>query len=197
MHKNVRAFIDMVGTPRAYILLLAVFAALFAWMIIPALPYSSADFAGHTNSVPALDTRIGYSPDDAYQAISGYAEDGRTYYVRRLLINDTAFPVVYSLFFVGTLALLLKRVTGQDSRLRYLVLLPMLGGALDLVENTGIMAMLLSYPARVDGVAVATGAVTAVKLSVNGITMGLIVACLVIALLRWLWEGVWQADTRK
>jgi hypothetical protein len=165
-----------------YLILLAVFAGLFVWMEVPSLPYSAADFGTRTNGGHALDMVIGYTPAEAYELISGYGADGRAYYVSKLLINDTVFPVAYSLLFAATIALLLKRLTRPDSGLRYLALLPLAGGVLDLLGNAGLISLLLSYPARLDWLAATTGLITTVKLAVNGTSMLLIGACLLLAI---------------
>ncbi|WP_424358212.1 hypothetical protein [Methanocella sp. MCL-LM] len=179
--KYLEAFTGAITRPVVYLLLLAVFAGLFVWMEVPGLPYSAADFSTKTNGGSQLDMMIGYSPEKAYELIEGYGADGRTYYVRKLVLNDLVFPVAYSLLFAGTLALLLKYLTGADSRLRYLAVLPLAGGALDLAENASIITMLLAYPARMEVIATATSLVTAVKLGINATAVALILLGLVVA----------------
>lgn len=167
MHRYLEKFIDKVTRPSLYLLLLIAFVVLFIWMEVPAIPYSTADFAAHMNGVPSLDMMIGYSPDKAYEMLCDYGAEGRGYYASKLVINDMVFPAVYSLFFAATLALLLKCWTGRDSRLGYLAFLPLAGGVCDILENGGILSMLLSYPARLDWIAMATALITIVKLTVN------------------------------
>lgn len=197
MHRYLQGFIDTISRTGIYLPLLIAFFLLFGWMIVPALPYSAADFAVQTNGGSSLDMMIGYSPEKAYEVLDGYGADGRAYYVRKLLINDTVFPIAYSLLFAGTLAVLLKRLTGKDSRLRYLAFLPLAGGVLDLAENVGIITMLLTYPGSMEWIARATSLITAVKLSINLIAMALIVAGIVMIIYQMLRNRAEQADARR
>lgn len=197
MHRYLQTFIDTISRPGIFLPMLAAFALLFGWMMVPALPYSAADFAVQTNDGPSLDMMIGYSPEKAYEVLDGYGADGRAYYVRKLAVNDTVFPIAYSLLFAATLALLLERLTSSDSRLRYLAFLPLAGGVCDLIENVGILSMLLSYPARLEWIAASTSLITAVKLSINMTVMALIVAGIVVVVGHLLMNAVTDASSRE
>ena len=70
-----------------------------------------------------------------------YGEDGRVLYAWASLTLDLLFPICYVVFFIGLILLL-----AGSSFSRWLVILPCLLGAIDLIENIQICLMLNQYP---------------------------------------------------
>ena len=70
-----------------------------------------------------------------------YGEDGRVLYAWASLTLDLLFPICYVVFFIGLILLL-----AGYSFSRWLVILPCLLGAIDLIENIQICLMLNQYP---------------------------------------------------
>jgi len=70
-----------------------------------------------------------------------YGEDGRVLYAWASLTLDLLFPICYVVFFIGLIFLL-----AGSSFSRWLVILPCLLGAIDLIENIQICLMLNQYP---------------------------------------------------
>ncbi len=99
-----------------------------------------------------LDTRIYYTPDEAYKSISGYGDEGRSLYVQTTLLLDYLYPWIYSLL----LSIVLFRLSGKHR----ISLLPFFILVLDYAENTAILIMLTRYPARFDLLASTAGIAT-------------------------------------
>ncbi|MDX2045069.1 MAG: hypothetical protein SF097_27915 [Acidobacteriota bacterium] len=76
------------------------------------------------------DAKQSYSPDDLYVFLSGIGESGRWLYAWTQVTLDVIYPVVYCLLFAVLLVVLYR-----GEKLRCLVLLPMLTGIFDLLEN--------------------------------------------------------------
>ena len=70
-----------------------------------------------------------------------YGEEGRVLYAWASLTLDLLFPICYVVFFIGLILLL-----ADSSFSRWLVILPCLLGAIDLIENIQICLMLNQYP---------------------------------------------------
>ncbi len=133
-----------------------------------------------------------YSPEATYELLSDYGEVGRRATVLMHLLFDMIYPVSYALFFSVSFVLM-GHSTGKGTRLwRWVAVVPWLTGLFDLLENTGIIAMALSYPSRWKLLARITSVSTQLKLGF-GIT----------SLLLWLGGGIiWllqrvEGQTRK
>lgn len=135
-------------------MLVLFYLALFPGMIAasPALQQTSM-----------LDTRLSYSPAKAYQALEAYGPAGRAQYVRTTALLDFLFPVVYGLLLSLLAARGLACAFPGAPRVGWLALLPFAALLFDWLENGCILALLLSYPRQLDGLAGAAGAFTLLK----------------------------------
>ena len=95
------------------------------------------------------------------------------------MAGDILFPATYSLFFAAIAAWLLQRVAPLEHPIQRLSLIAFLGGAADLVENGCILAMLLAFPQRFDGVALASSLIKIVKFGSGAIGVPIILALVV------------------
>lgn len=93
-----------------------------------------------------LDLRFGFTPDEAYQALTSYGESGRQIYVLTETTADVIYPLAYTLFFVALLGMALRAAFPDASPWRRLNLIPLLTLICDYLENTGILAMLIRFP---------------------------------------------------
>lgn len=89
----------------------------------------------------SLDSRNGYTHQEAVAAMEGYGEGGRRLYAWSSATLDTLLPIVYASFLAGLIYRL--RPTERVWRLSYL---PLVAGGLDLGENVQIVLMLAQYP---------------------------------------------------
>lgn len=76
------------------------------------------------------DAKQTYSPDELYAFLAGIGESGRRLYALTQVTLDVIYPVVYCLLFAVLLVVLYRW-----EKLRCLVLLPLLTGVFDLLEN--------------------------------------------------------------
>jgi hypothetical protein len=107
-----------------------------------------------------LDLMFHYSPDQAYALIESYGPEVRHSYAISALTLDVIYPLTYSLLFSVWLSMLLK---GPGSLKCAVVMLPFVILLFDLLENSGIVVMLLNYPQRLDTLAQLTAMATSLK----------------------------------
>jgi hypothetical protein len=113
------------------------------------VPDKLARAMGYTGkqTVFALDQHP-YTPEDTYTLLADYGEAGRRATVLLHVLFDMVYPVSYALFWSVSF-LLMGRSIDKTTRLwRWVVVVPWLTGLSDLLENTGIIAMALSYPSQ-------------------------------------------------
>jgi len=143
----------------------AVLAALAALVAL----FYLALFPGMIAASPALqqtgmlDTRLSYSPAAAYQALEVYGPAGRAQYARTTTLLDFIFPVVYTLLLSLLAARGLARAFPSAPRMGWLALQPLAALLFDWLENGCVLALLLSYPRQLDGLAAAAGVFTLLK----------------------------------
>ena len=94
---------------------------------------------------PLLDTRFGWDQDDARGFLSALGDEGRRLYALTLLI-DTLYALTFAVTGTLVLAWISGRLLAPTNPLWRVVLLPVLAGALDLVENAGILTLLVLFP---------------------------------------------------
>lgn len=126
-------------------------------------------FPGMTANPPALrqtgllDTRLSYTPQQAYQALEAYGPEGRAQYARTTLLLDFLFPVIYALLLSLLATRGLLRAFPGAPRLHRLALLPFAVLLCDWLENGCILALLWTFPQRLLGLATAAGTFTLLK----------------------------------
>ena len=183
--------------PALIVLVLA--EVLFALILMPG-------FSEATGGLSALDMQAGFSYQEAYRQIGSYGAQGRTWY-NLFQVVDLFFPLAYALFFAGTLAALVKRLTGMQrergtqesgkslenknsTMLRFLPFLPIIGAVFDLFENVGIFSMIRIYPAEFKALSTAVMAAGICKFAFLAASIAVIIILGVILLVR-------RTNTRK
>lgn len=121
------AFAGRTGT----LVVTLVITAVFLILVFPNLPVDGE----------LLDSKLGYSYDEAMASMARYGTDGRTTYAWAIIVLDTLFPVSYVTFFAG----LIYRFR-MTERIWVLAFVPVFAGFWDLSENAQITAMLVQYP---------------------------------------------------
>jgi len=105
-------------------------------------------------------------PETVYEMAEAYGSEGRSAYIKALLVYDFAWPLVYSFFYLVCIHLSLGYAHSQKvARLSSVALLP---GLLDWTENFLSIVLLAAYPERMD----ATAWLMAVTTCLKWITMG-------------------------
>lgn len=144
----------------------AVAATLFFMLMLYLIDYSPIGVAGLlkvSGGTNILDFETRYSADFAYNMLEAMGEAGRSFYLTKVMVLDIFFPPSLMLFMFCWLSLLLKKVTTSGSKLRYVIILPLIYLLLDYTENIGITAMLINFPERLNSICVATGIITCIK----------------------------------
>jgi len=140
------SFLDLIvckATLKKALLFSALFAGFFA--LINFSSFGVAGLLRITGGASILDFEFGFSYEKAYEMLSLLGVDGRAFYISRIVPIDFPFPLSYMLFYVGWMALLLKRIKPIEW-LKYLLFAPVLAMLLDWIENIGIISMLRGYP---------------------------------------------------
>ena len=94
---------------------------------------------------------------ELYEIAESYGESGRVAYVRARFTFDLVWPIVYTLFLASGISWLYSRSFSKNSIVRRANLVPVIGMALDYIENITASIVMLRYPTRtpiVDMVAV-------------------------------------------
>jgi hypothetical protein len=119
-----------------------------------------------------LESRAGYSANEAYQTIGDIAMYVRAEYFRFLMI-DFVFIGVYGLFFVLGFFFFMHHLFPNHPALSQLFWLGILTALGDIIEGILILTMLFRYPTLVPAAANAAGAVTGLKLLLFSLCLGL------------------------
>ena len=130
MQDRVRRYFDFAGRTGTLAVCL-VAAAVLLLLVFPNLPVG-----GDT-----LDTKSGYTYEEAMASMEAYGADGRTTYAWASMVLDTLFPLAYVTLFAG----LIYRFRASEGTW-WLAYIPVVAGLCDLLENVQITAMLVHYP---------------------------------------------------
>ena len=163
-----------------FLLLLAVLAGLLYFVFFPALLANPATL----QQTGALDARLSYTSQQAYQALEAYGPAGRAQYARTILLLDIVFPVIYALLLGLLAARGLVRAFPTSPRIQILALLPFAAMLFDWLENASILTLLARFPQRLDGLAAAAGGFTSLKWLVLALAVLLAAGSLIAARLR-------------
>jgi hypothetical protein len=165
-------FVCVVARPRVVLTLLGLYL-IFILGIMPNL-------AGPESDVPPIDLAFHYSVDEVYGWIEAYGAAGRHRYMVGEMTFDVAYPIVYTCLFIGLIGYLI----GFDERILasttdgagwfvWLVLLPPVIWVFDMLENIGIVTMLINFPVVLAPVATLTAWATSIKWSFAGLVIAI------------------------
>jgi uncharacterized membrane protein len=148
------------------------------------LPWVAARLAAYSGGGPSIALNVGVAPADLAAALDALGPDGRAFYALFLLSGDVVWPLVYALFLSTLLAWLFARGLSPASPFHRLIIVPFLALAADYAENVGILALILVFPARVDGIAQLTSTFQVLKWSLIGVSGLLVVVGAIAAVVR-------------
>jgi hypothetical protein len=134
-------------------------------------PLMSSLIESSTEELESIDTQFYYTPAEFYEIIEPYGDQGRRVYALSHLTADVLFPLVYAFFFGLLIAFIFQRAFPRDSWVQRLNLTPFALLIFDLIENLGVVILLLGYPTLMVGLARFTGIITSVKWILAGITV--------------------------
>lgn len=114
--------------------------------VIDFSPFGVAGLSKLTGGAGILDFEHGYSVQKAYSMLEALGEQGRNFYLTRILPEDIFFPLSFMLFNFCWMSVLLKKNFSSASRFNLVALLPLVNMLFDWSENIGFTLMLLNYP---------------------------------------------------
>jgi hypothetical protein len=162
---------------RVFILFLA--ESLMMFYIMP-LAAGIMAFAAN-NSVMPLDLMFFYTPQRAFEMMDKYGEAGRSVYWKIELTADIIYPIIYTLFYGLLLSWLFQRAFKADSKMHKWNVMPVGAWIFDMLENVGIVSMLMMYPSQPEIMAWLTMLFGSMKWAFFVITVGLVLVGLVKA----------------
>jgi hypothetical protein len=149
------------------------------------LPVAATRLEAYSGGVGPLDNRVwGFSTADAFAALQAYGLEGRLFYFLVEVTADTLNPIVTLLFFSLALSYTLQRAFAPGHWIQRAPLVALAGAAADLLENAGLIVLLLTYPDRFSALAAATGLMTFVKWLLVFASMGLLLVAIGALVLR-------------
>ncbi|MFA4859569.1 hypothetical protein [Methanoregula sp.] len=150
-------------------MLAALAGLLVTAFLINGRPFGIAELNAITGGVGVLDMEVLYTPDQAYAFLAIMGEAGRAFYVTHIALLDMFVPFFYALFLSTVISWLLHTWLPAESRWHRLNLVPVIGGLCDYLENFGIIAMLLAWPAYLPDIAGFTMAATLLKFAFSAL----------------------------
>ena len=126
-------------------------------------PGSVPDFAKATGGGILLDAVPAFSADEVYERLESYGASGRRNYLFRNVTVDVLLPLSVVPFLFLFMRRGLKRASLAPMARIFLLSVPLVYVAFDLVENGSVVMLLSQYPARVDALAASLPYLTIVK----------------------------------
>ena len=118
-------------------------------------------FSGELKLLDMMPT--GYDLDYNNALFSALGEKGRETYLYQQIPVDMIYPFLFGISNSLILAFFLNKMGKLDSVFFYFVLLPLIAGMADYLENIGIVLMLTSFPDVSSGVASLTNVFSITK----------------------------------
>jgi hypothetical protein len=134
--------------------------------------------------VESIDTTFYYSPGWLYDAMQAYGPEGRAAYALGHFTGDLLFPVVYTLLLACSISWVFHKILPSGSRLHRLNMVPVALFFMDLLENSVLVVLLLSFPKPLTLLAGAAGVITLLKWLLVGASMAIPLVGLLVWLVR-------------
>lgn len=152
-------------------------------MIISAgvLPYMQNKF-DPTGTLSVVDLMFGFTPDEAYDKLNAYGEEGRKSYFFAEAVIDIIYPVIYTITNILLLSYVFKRGFKAGSFIQQLNIFPILAMIGDFAENAGIIGMLNAFPERADSAANFASNAGMLK----WVAFGISIALFLIGIIAWI-----------
>jgi hypothetical protein len=161
------------------VILMLIADALMMGYILP-LAGGIMAFAAN-NSVTPLDLMFFYTPAKAFEMMDKYGEAGRSIYLKIELTADIIYPIIYTLFYGLLISWLFQRAFKPESKMMKWNVMPVGAWVFDLLENVGIVSMLIMYPAKPAAMAWLTMIFGSLKWGFAFVSIGLVLVGLVKA----------------
>lgn len=168
------------------VLLLGVVVVLFSAVILPA---ATSRIESYSGGVEILDLELHFSAAEAYSRIEAYGPRGRRLYAWTGMTLDVVYPAAYAAFLSLLALYFLRRGLPGAPGVRKLALVPFLALVADILENSGIAILLVTYPTRLEGLAAVVGTVTTTKWLFVALSAAVVTLAAMSAFVRWMKPG--------
>lgn len=154
------------------------------------LPWWGQQLEGYmqdtTQDTAFIDLMFRYTPGELYEVVEGYSEQGRQVYALGSATFDVVHPIAYAFFYAIVITYTFRRLFAPQNPLQRLHLVPFGAMLADILENASIIAILLSYPQRLVGLAWLAGLFTTAKWILACAAIGLALLGIVGSVSRWI-----------
>ena len=144
-------------------MLIALAGLLITGALVNGRPFGVAELKSITGDVGIPDMEVFYTPEQVYAFLGAMGEAGRSFDLTHIVPLDLFVPFFYALFLSTVITWFLHKWLPAESRWHRLNVIPVIGALFDYLENIGIIAMLLAWPAEMYSVAQITMAATLLK----------------------------------
>ncbi|HSV88936.1 MAG TPA: hypothetical protein VLH61_09875 [Bacteroidales bacterium] len=120
------------------------------------------------------DLMFGFSIEQAYAFLSHLGVDGRKAYLTTQMWVDSVYPLIYGFMLALIIGKIHAATPGLTKKYKRLNLVPIAAAFADYLENTGIIVMLLAYPAKIGFAAHLASVFGMIKWTLIGISIGII-----------------------
>ena len=168
------------ATDRNILILLLMFIIFNAVVLPPVID----GFASMSHGAGLVDLLDSYTPDALYAHLASFEPAGRQLYILHELTLDVVYPLLSALMFSLIIAYLLKRAGPIPGALQYLALVPLVEMLDDFLENSSLVTILTSFPARLDALAAAANVFTVGKWILSYAELLALVVSLVVFLVQ-------------
>lgn len=159
-------------------------ASLILWLaalvLINGKPFGLAQLQEITEGPTILDMTFTTSPQQVYAVLDALGEAGRAFDLTHIVPLDLVFPLTYALFLSVAISWTLSRWVPAESPWFLLNLAPVIAGAADYCENAGVITLLITYPARLDPVALYTSTMYIIKFAFSALSFITLFAALAV-----------------
>ncbi|MCL6260217.1 hypothetical protein M3O96_14040 [Aquiflexum sp. TKW24L] len=145
-------FLTKFSTNRNIAILFVLFLGFNLWILPSMMPGEKP-----------LDLEIFYTAEEAYVKVEGFSSEVRESYRMGLMVSDMLYPMVYGALF----SFVIFRLWQNEK----LVALPLFIMIFDIIENIGIINVLILYPEKSHFWGSLAGISTAIKWSFTAITI--------------------------
>ena len=163
-------------------MLAALAGLLVTAFLVNGRPFGVAQLMEITGGVGILDMEVLYTPDQAYAFLAAMGDAGRAFELTHIIPIDLFVPFFYALFLSTFITWLLHTWLPVESGWHRLNVIPVAGAVFDYLENLGIIAMLLAWPARLTEIAQFTMGSTLLKFSFSVVAFLIVV----VAIAGWI-----------
>lgn len=143
--------------------ILAVLIVIFLVLFLVIFPMASAQIASFSGEMRMIDSLYKYTPDQVYQMIGAYGEQGRSFYILTTLTADLLYPLDYSLLLSLLIIATYRQAFPGGRMVSPMSLFPFITALFDLLENACVVVMLANFPQQLTFIAQAASLFTSLK----------------------------------